>query len=713
MTTARVRPIGGLPLAGELDGTEIVPGLQGGAAVGMTAQKLADLAARGVIIPGAAEILAGLGNGDLSNFLKYISVSWFGANGTLGDSARIQAAVNFSQAQDIPIVVIPRLPGGAAYQIDATIINPGVKILGLDGHRLQKVGIGSMFRSGETPSLAEQAAGLAQFAADAPAGSRTLSLAAGQGSRVTKDDLLVLYSEALGLPEQPRPAEFARVQSVTGDTVTLAGPTSFQYLVASNARLLRPSMISGVVYENLNIRMDPSVPPVNGGVFDVRFGIDLRFCVGAIVRGVSVRENAGPAIFLTGCYNTTIDSPSAYDLGSADEDVNGTSPAGLGGYGYGVIERALNEGMIMTGAHYERIRHGYTTGAGFPEVFKYGMPMGSQISDSVHIDAKASGWDTHESGRNITFTNCKTKGGRHNGFQIRSAFACVINCSVEDVLGAGVYLAGASAAPGFAGNDCIVDGFTATNTNLAQVYSDDWRENGCIRDQGLRNNIRNVRINSCGGPALSTNGVTRDGQYRNITAVDPCQLTVSFKQAVVIQNSARDLTEIEGLRVISDGKVVDLVRATNAACIPTIRNLVGSGHTGGDFTGPDGNARVRYGGNGLALRGTGRRFPATISSNTIDLTDARGSFIDLLPSSGTADTLNHIRGGQNGDSIRLRAQNSTFTITVANNAASAPTGYSPIRLKGNTNAVLTSATNGHFLVLNLYFEGGAWYEDAR
>lgn len=65
MTTARVRPVGGLPLAGQLDGSEILIGSQQGAAVGVTAQKLAAKAAS--LVPPqdpATKASVGLGNVD-------------------------------------------------------------------------------------------------------------------------------------------------------------------------------------------------------------------------------------------------------------------------------------------------------------------------------------------------------------------------------------------------------------------------------------------------------------------------------------------------------------------------------------------------------------------------------------------------------------------------------------------------------------------------
>jgi len=62
MTTARVRTIGGLPLAGQLDGSETIPAAQGGASVAITSQKLADRAAQ--LVPAATKQSVGLGNVD-------------------------------------------------------------------------------------------------------------------------------------------------------------------------------------------------------------------------------------------------------------------------------------------------------------------------------------------------------------------------------------------------------------------------------------------------------------------------------------------------------------------------------------------------------------------------------------------------------------------------------------------------------------------------
>lgn len=66
MTTARVRPASGLPLAGQLDGSEVLVGTQLGAAVGVTAQKVAGLAAS-LVPPQSPATKQSVGLGSVDN----------------------------------------------------------------------------------------------------------------------------------------------------------------------------------------------------------------------------------------------------------------------------------------------------------------------------------------------------------------------------------------------------------------------------------------------------------------------------------------------------------------------------------------------------------------------------------------------------------------------------------------------------------------------
>lgn len=65
MTQARVRPITGLPLAGTLDGSEVIPGVQQGSAVAITAAKIAAIAA--LLVPPGTATKESIGLGNVAN----------------------------------------------------------------------------------------------------------------------------------------------------------------------------------------------------------------------------------------------------------------------------------------------------------------------------------------------------------------------------------------------------------------------------------------------------------------------------------------------------------------------------------------------------------------------------------------------------------------------------------------------------------------------
>jgi hypothetical protein len=636
-------------------------------------------------------------------------VRWFGANGSAGDGARIQAACDAAVATGVRRVVIPALPGGAAYQIDQTINNAGIRIEGRGNPLLQKVGAGSMFTAGIMPSSAP---GGSTLAADVAVNASTLTLTTGAGASFAPGDRCLLLSDAYynNPPTTARRAEWVTVQSVSGDTITLAGPLRIAYAVADSARLLKPSITKNVAFVGLNIRMDPTVavPAPSGNPVFLNYGLLLQFCDAPLVEEVWVSDNPAAAIVFYGCTDGRVIGGGARDLGSAQEDTNGTSAIGLGGYGYGVAECAANHGLLVEGFRTERCRHLYTTLDGHPNVFKFGFPIGTTISGCYAKDMKEACFDTHAAGLNVTFIGCVADGGGRTGFQIRCPGSRVLDCMVRNTRASAVWVYGDGGA-GAGGTECVIDGVEADSTNWGAPTdqgasydgSTDWRELGAFRDQGRDTIIRNVRAKRCAGPVIYSNSATLRGFYKGIEAIDPCQSAGVNKYAIMFTQGTDNPRVSDVFIRSNDGKVVDLVRTTSQNCNPYLHNVEGKGYTGARFScSAGGNQRFLTGGYGQHALSAGQRSSQTITSNAISVSGVIGSRIQLVPSSGTTDTLNTINGGEEGMTIELLI-NGANTITLTH-------GTGNILLKGNANVAMNDRNS-----LRLNFRLGAWFEDGR
>jgi hypothetical protein len=589
-------------------------------------------------------------------------------------------------------------PGGT-YLIDDPLDNNGVHIRGERGRTTFVMsGAGSMFTAfASDPTLASHT-----LASNAAPGDLSLSLTAGHGASFAAGNTAVLLSEAnVSAVDPTNVAEFVTVRSVSSDTVNLRGPVKYTYATSDTAQLVAVTLLEGVGYSDFSIEMDDTVTPVAGGTYQAAHALEFRFCKAPLVRGVTISKGVRAAIELVGCLNARIYDYTCRDMGSANNDTDGSSTLGVGGYGYAISERALNVGLVATNLHIERCRHGYTSGADY--TWGYGSPQGSVISNGVHIDSKEAGWDTHETGDGIIFLNLHTIGSRRTGIQIRAPRTKVFGCSVKDCFASGIWLVGAALD---AADNCLVHGFTAVNTNFgtgdAYDGSTDWRELGAIRNQGFDNIFDGIYIENCGGPAIYENTTTRRGTYRNVRVIDPCQLATTNTDAILLRANGADTPYVENVFIRStDAEVVDLVATENSAQIPRLFNVDGSGHTGQLFSGALSN-RFIGSGTGAHHLNTGYRQNVTLASDAFSVAGLLGPVCQVLPESGTSDTLSSITGGEDGDTIILRGTTGN-TITLAHGS-------------GTDNLFLLTAANVN-LVANTHIVftrwGGVWFEDHR
>jgi hypothetical protein len=266
-------------------------------------------------------------------------VGSFGYTGTA-----VQHAIDTAIHEGIPSVRLPAPGSGRAYDIGATIQNDGVQLVGSGPHTvLRKTGKGSCFISGRIPNrtavpltvnLYSQAAKLKT--ADFP------------GVQFKVGSVYIFTSEAHCHPNTPAHCgEFVIVQSITKDTVVLRTPMMFDYYVHDTAHIQEMHLTTGVGYSDFGIEMDPAVVPAGAMTRFDNYGIQFDFCRSPLVTDVSVSNGVAAGIRLLGCLDARITKYQAFNLGSAEDDGDGTSSVGLGGYGYGIAERGLNRGLIV------------------------------------------------------------------------------------------------------------------------------------------------------------------------------------------------------------------------------------------------------------------------------------------------------------------------------------------------------------------------------
>lgn len=561
------------------------------------------------------------------------------------------------------------LPGGHyAVATGETLLNPGLTLSGELGQtRITKAGTGNMFSCfGTTPTLAGHT-----LASNASAGDRSIALTTGHGASFTAGQVCILLSAAnISAVDPSNVAEFVNIRSVAGDTINLWGPLTFGYSTSDTAQLVPASLIDGVAFSDIDIVMDDTVATASGSIYQAAHAIEARFCNAPVFRGVTISHGIRAGIALHGCRNARIYDYHCHDLGSADNDTDGSSTIGKGGYGYAIVEAGLNEGMVARGLHIARCRHGYTTTAQYNEIFGYGVPLGSIIAIGEHRDSKEAGWDTHQTGLDINFIGLQTIGSGRTGIQVRSPGAKVRDCAARDCFASGINVYGGGAAGG-AGDNCVITNFKSENTNFGhgETYdgSTDWRESGAIRNSGLNTVFDGIVTKKSGGPFIYENSTARNATYRNVTAIDPCQSAVTNVYGVIHSQTAVDAPVLENIDIRStDGKVADLVRTLSNNCVPRLFNVRGAGHTGKQFSSAGASDNIRFvsGGIGGQADNHGYRATVMIVSDAISITGRLENILQIAPETGTSDTLSSITGGEDGDVIMLRGTpGNTITIT--------------------------------------------------
>jgi hypothetical protein len=320
------------------------------------------------------------------------------------------------------------------------------------------------------------------LASDAAAGSLSVTLASGKGANFTAGAVVMVKSTAV-VPEHHsavvnKRAEFATIFDVTGDVLTLSRPLRYTYNTADTAEVYNISWVENFGAIGLGIDGNSQV--------DCSTGLQLSWCLNPLIRDISAVDLQQRFLRLQGCKDARVEGL---------RQTNGLSNGFQGDinhFSYSIIEGGLTEGTVITGEHVDRVRHGYTTGAGWASnsgptsgvITGIGVPTGTIIADSVSSNARGTGWDTHEVGIDITFSNCKTLGGLFHGFVSRSVRTRFVDCGAYDTIGAAMQL-GADAI------DTIIEGFDWERTNLGVDDSTgtDWSKWSPIVDNSPRSYI--------------------------------------------------------------------------------------------------------------------------------------------------------------------------------------------------------------------------------
>jgi len=520
------------------------------------------------------------------------------------------------------------------------------------------------------------------LASNANAGVETITLTAGKGANFTEKTYAILISDDAGPGGTTlKQGEFIFIQSIATDVITLGGPLQFAYTTANTAELQNVNFLDGQHIEGFEF---------DGNNFLSNRPIDLEWAMRPIIKNCYAKELPGSYISFGGCYYARLDNISGLDFLS--DGVFGETNK----FGYAIIEQGMNEGLVATNLNFDAVRHGYTTAAGSQT---HGVPVNSRIVNGVVSNGRGSGWDTHADGVGIEFHNCTTNGSLHAAFQIRSLRSRIVGAYGNDCLGPGILLSSDA-------KDCDVSDFHFFNTNLgtSPVDNIDWREQGCIYDNGERNIVHDGRVDSCGGPGMELAGGNDQGIYRNIRIRNPVRLASVEFSGFLADSAGPVKATLDNIDIEDfNGNMVDGFEFTTGTFTDGIvRNCRSRGHSGGQYKLSGTDILQIVNPQGGSNRSYGLPFTVTIATGVLDveLSGVLSSRLKVNGEGAAADTLDTINGGEDGWVVILFKGDADITV-------SDQTGN--IFLAGGVNFGLNSAFDN----MELMRIAGNWVEQRR
>lgn len=347
-------------------------------------------------------------------------------------------------------------------------------------------------------------------------------------------------------------AEIVQIESITGQTVRFMQSLAFSYPLGVTRQLRRVNWAKNCGVEGVDIQGSYTAA-VSSSIPGLPL-IDFRFCEAPVANNNHLHDHNYTAINFIGCHGHRASNNYIHDLMSADDDVNG-------GFGYGVHEQAVNLGGVVIGNNMERCRTGYTTGAGYPSVYKYGVPMNTLVTGNTMSSMFSGGCSSHEAGLYLSFIGNTINGCRTLGINVRGQGHIVQGNVITNIYGTGIQVV---SSPNGDVKDTIVIGniLIRTNQGLTPGTTDPAATTaniGAINCTGPDVIIKDNVIKYPGGQGIRFN-YGKNIVVRNNTIVNPCQsedCTLKWAIGAAVVGGTGAFAIIGGNDIIStDGKMV-------------------------------------------------------------------------------------------------------------------------------------------------------------
>jgi hypothetical protein len=320
------------------------------------------------------------------------------------------------------------------------------------------------------------------LASNAAAGDLSVALSAGKGANFTAGEFALILCDTI-IPDHDaavvvQTCEIINVYSVATDTLNLNRPLRYPYTTAANAKIYRVSWIEGFGAYGLGIDGNNQIA--------CAIGLCLSCCLKPEMKNLHFEDLQQRGIRMQYNLEAVIDS---YFQSNGRSALFQGAPSNLNAYA--ISEGGACEGLRATNLQIDRCRHGYTTsgvvgnnGASSPlNTPGFGVPTGSIISGD-HVMAKGAGWDTHETGVDITFQDCRTLGSLGIGFQDRCVRTKWVNCFARDTVGAAIQL-GSDAQKA----ELVNFRYERTNLGTDEASGTDWTKKSEISDNSVNPNL--------------------------------------------------------------------------------------------------------------------------------------------------------------------------------------------------------------------------------
>jgi hypothetical protein len=614
-----------------------------------------------------------------------VSVKDFGAvgDGVADDTAAIQAAVDAVVAAGGGVVNL----GAGTFKITSPItLQSDVVLRGAGKHQ-------TVLAEGALTFLVQAVGALSgtshTLASNANADTRTIVLSSG-GASYAVGDYALLQAENLpfaGPAATAKQAEYVRIETIVGNTLTVRGNLAFTYTTANTAKLSKLLPVRDVIIEDLAMT---SLDTVNFA----RLFSYFDYCQNLVVKNCHFFNGKSSALYFRGCVDCIVESCSAKDLQS--------DPVTAGAFGYFVVEAGPNINFLMMGCTAESVRHTYTTvlgdgGGGVVTAQPYGYPMYSKIQGCRDTWSYNAGFDTHPgAGYGIEFSDCTVYKSNRLGFQIRSENTLVKSCYVFGAVAPAVYTTNY-------GNYCNVFDVYAEDTNTGtDTGGADWTSSGAYLDNSIGTIWRDIVVRRSGGPAFEL--LTASGlmacEVSKLRAFDPCRVTTIAKSGMLFTGTGAGTVRIDDPYITCRDTRMDYgINSPN----PNPRMAISGAYITGSqvalFNLNNVLSIVSASKNGAAINNFGSGETTIIASGVADITNLLSSYLVLNGEGGLSDDLDTITGGRNGDMIFIRA---IPTITIKHNVGN-------ILLAGNVDF----AMGGFFNALVLVKIDATWVEVGR